>query len=111
VPELPHPAWPMAYVPGPDGTVMLATVEQDSPEDLQASAAILVVTPRGHRDDDPGFGTTPLALRGGPIDVDRLAAELAAGDDRLQVDVEETLDLAQATVRHVLINVPPGGPT
>jgi hypothetical protein len=37
----------------------------------------------------------------GPIDLERLAGELAQADDRLHLDGDEALDLAAATVRTV----------
>lgn len=103
--ELPHFAWPMQFVTLPDGGVTYATVEQDTDADLEASAAIIACTPRGWRDDDPTFGVSSPVFEQGPIDTDRLAAELAQADDRLDVDVDEVLDLANAMNRQLAVSV------
>lgn len=105
MPDLPHFAWPMRFVTLPDGTVTYATVEQDTEPDLQASAAIIACTPRGWRDDDPTFGVTSPVFSQGPLDTDRLAAEIAQADDRLDIDAEEVLDLADAMNRQVVASV------
>lgn len=90
--DLPHLAFP--YRLG-------ATVEQDTFAERVASALVIALTPRGHRDDLPEFGITPPLFVEGAIDTDRLAAELAASDDRLDVDATELVDLADATVREI----------
>jgi hypothetical protein len=78
-----------------------ATVEQDTFGELASSALVIALTPRGHRDDLPSFGTTPTVFTEGAVDTGRLAAELTASDERLDVDATETLDLANATVREI----------
>lgn len=90
--DLPHLAFP--YRLG-------ATVEQDTFAERAASALVIALTPRGHRDDLPEFGITPLVFAEGAIDTDRFAAELAASDDRLDVDATELIDLAAATAREI----------
>lgn len=105
MPELPHPAWPLAFATRPDGTVGFATVEQGTDEDRMASAAVIACTPRGHRDDDPTFGVTSPVFAQGPVDADRLAAEIAQSDPRLDLTVGEVLDLANATRRTVRLSV------
>lgn len=96
VPDLPHFAWP--YQLG-------ATVEQDTPADRLASAAVITCTPRGHRDDLPDFGISDPTFRQGAIDLEQLAADLTRSDARLRVDAEEILDLAATTVRTVRVVV------
>lgn len=90
--DLSHLAWP--YRLGVD-------VEQLSDGELQGSAAVIACTPRGHRDDDPGFGVTDLTFQQGALDLQAFASELAASDGRLAIDAEEILDLAAATRRTV----------
>jgi hypothetical protein len=90
--DLPHLAFP--YRLG-------QTVEQDTFAERASSALVIALTPRGHRDDLPGFGVTPLVFSEGAVDTGRLAAELAASDDRLDVDATEFVDLADATVREI----------
>lgn len=105
--ELPHFAWPMRFTTLPDGSVTYAAVEQDTEPDLLASAAIVACTPKGWRDDDPEFGVTRPVFDQGPIDTSRLAAELAAADDRLDVDVAEVIDLADAMNRQLIASISP----
>jgi hypothetical protein len=95
-----HYAWPLRFT-----ATGFALVEQDSVEDLEASAAIIACTPRGHRDDDPAFGVTSLLFQQGLIDVDQFATELGASDERLSVLASETVDLANSTVRRVQANI------
>ncbi len=100
-PELPHPAWPLRFERRPDGTVGLAAVEQDTDVDRESRTAVVLCTPRGHRDDDPSFGVTPLEFQQGPVDLDRLAAEVNQADPGLNVSAREVADLAEATVRQI----------
>lgn len=89
----PHFAWPLRFDQQPDGTVGFAVVQQGTNQELQASAAVIVSTPRKHRDDDPTFGVTPLPFQQGGIDTDRLAAEIQQSDPRLSVEAEDVVQL------------------
>lgn len=99
--DLPQFTWPVQFETRPDGTVAFAELEQGTPAELMASAAVLAATPRGRRHDDPAFGISELVFQQGAIDTDRLAAELRQGDDRLELDVDELLDITNATRRTV----------
>lgn len=90
--QLSHLGWP--YLLG-------VSVEQDSDDELLAAAAVITCTPRGHRDDLPDFGVTQPVFVQGPIDLELLASELVASDPRLTADLDEEIDLTQATVRTV----------
>jgi hypothetical protein len=79
------------------------TVDQDTDAERLASAAVIVCTPRGHRDDLPDFGVTTPVFQQGNIDLDRLAGEIEQSDPRLAVDADEFLDLTDATVRTVQV--------
>jgi hypothetical protein len=92
MPDLPHLTWP--YQLG-------MTVDQDTDDELLASAAVIASTRRGPRDDLPGFGVSDPTFSQGPIDLERLAGELAQADDRLHLDGDEAIDLAAATARTV----------
>ena len=106
--DLPHYDWPLTFTAQPDGTVGFALVEQDTPDDLQATAALIASVPRGHRDDDPSFGVSDLAFQQGPVDTDLFAAELAQADDRLaDLDATELLDVRDATRRTVRVTAAP----
>jgi hypothetical protein len=91
----PHYAWPFRL-----GSV----VEQDSTEEHLAAAAVVACTPRGHRADRPGFGVTQQLFAQGPLDLELLADEILASDSRLDVDADELIDLADATVRTVRLS-------
>jgi hypothetical protein len=80
-------------------------VEQGSVEELEAAAAVIACTPRGHRDDRPAFGVTSPVFEQGPVDTERLADEIAQSDARLALDAEETIDLADATRRLVRLSL------
>lgn len=96
--DLPHIAWP--YQLG-------ATVDQDSDAERLAAAAVIVCTPRGYRDDLPDFGVTQPVFEQTPLDLERLAGELAASDPRLVADAEELLDLADSATRTVRLAIEP----
>jgi hypothetical protein len=98
---LAHPAWPLRFTANGG----FALVDQDSLEDLEASAAIIACTRRGHREDDPSFGVTQLEFQQGDLQLDRFTAELSASDDRLNVDATETIDLAASTIRLIQANI------
>lgn len=84
---LPHFAWPFR---------LGVTVEQNSPDELAAAAAVIVCTPRGHRDDDPSFGVTSPLFEQRPVDAERLASEIAQSDPRLQPTAEDIFDVTDA---------------
>lgn len=106
MPDLAQPGWPLRFITLPDGTTQFATVIQDSDQDREASAAVIISTPKGWRDDEPAFGITPLVGQTGPIDTDRLASELAQSDPRLaDVTAAETVNLLRATDRVVRVDV------
>jgi hypothetical protein len=94
--DLSHIGWP--YQLGVD-------VEQDTTAELTAAAAAIVCTPRGHRDDDPDFGVTAPVFQQGALDLERLAAEISQSDQRLSIDADEFIDLADATVRIVRLTL------
>jgi hypothetical protein len=94
--DLPHMAWPFR---------LGAVVEQDSAEELRGSAAVIACTPRGLRNDNPGFGVTSPLFEQRPIDVDRMAAEIRQSDPRLSPTVDEVLDLLNATRATIRVDV------
>jgi hypothetical protein len=106
---LPQPDWPLRFQTMPDGSVQLADVEQSSAQDRMASAAIVTCTPKGHRDDAPNFGVTPLPFQAGLINVERLASEIAQSDPRLEdLSASEITEITDATSRTVKIDVGTG---
>lgn len=105
--DLTQPDWPLAFEELPDGSVQLAEVAQDSDADRRARAAVVMCTPRGHRDDEPQFGTTSVLFKPGRVDTDRLAAEINQSDPGLDVQATEAMDMYDNT--HRIITVTVGG--
>lgn len=105
MPEYAHFGWPLRFETRADGSAGYAMVEQDTAQDLECSAAVIMCTPRGHRDDDPAFGVTTPLFQQGTIDVERLAGEITQADPRLDLDVEETINVAAATERTLTMHV------
>ena len=87
MPDLPHLPWPYQL-----GEV----VEQDTPAEHQASAAVIACTPRGDRDDDPAVGVTEPIWKSRPVDTERFAREIARSDPRLQPTAREISSIADA---------------
>lgn len=94
--DLPHLGWP--YRLG-------AVVEQDSPQELLASAAVIACTPRGQRDDNPAFGVTTPLFEQRPVDTRRLAAEISRSDPRLNPSVEEAAGLRDAMTAQLRVDI------
>lgn len=103
-PPLPHYAWPLQFVTNPDGTVGFAANDQDTPEDLEATAAVIVCTPRGWRDDDAQFGITPLIFEPVPVDAQLIADQVVQSDDRLKLTATEVAGVVD-TVRNATLTV------
>lgn len=95
-----HFDWPLRFVTGGG----FALVYQGTARELQASAAVIASVPRGHRDDDPSFGVTSPVWQDGPIDHERMAAEITQADDRLALDATEAVDLANAMRRTLTLH-------
>lgn len=101
--DLPHFNWPLRFVTHPDGTAGFASVEQDTDEELMASAAVIASTPRGHRDDLPSFGVTHPVFESTPLDAEQLAAEIKQHDGRLSLTAADLADLADPTRRTIRV--------
>lgn len=101
--NLMQPGWPLAFVQLPDGTVQLGEVSQDSDADRLARAAVVMSTPRGHRDDEPQFGTSSPLFQPGRVDTDRLAAEINQSDPGLDVQATEAIDMFDQSHRIITV--------
>lgn len=98
--------WPLRYTALPDGTVTLAQVTQGTQQAREAAAGVVMSTRRGQRLDDPAFGVTDLRFQQGYTDTRKLADELGQSDPSLtDLDVSETLDIADARARTLAIDV------
>jgi hypothetical protein len=104
-----QPAWPLRFVTRPDGTVGFADCVQASAQDRMSRAAIVVCTPKDHRDDAPSFGVSELQFQQGHIDTDRLVSEIQHSDQALAgleaTEIFDALSQVDATRRVVSIDV------
>lgn len=100
-----EPDWPLRFVTAADGSVALAETLQGEDRAREARAAVVLCTPKGHRDDAPAFGVTTVLWAPGPINTERLAAELNASDLSLDVTAAESYDLADAGRRRLSVDV------
>jgi hypothetical protein len=107
VSDLDHPAWPLRFETRPNGTVTFAAVAQDTDAERKANAAVIAATPRGAHLGDPAFGVTTPLFEAVPLDVERLAREIAQSDPRLDLTVTDTIDLLNAAARTLTVAIGP----
>jgi hypothetical protein len=81
---IPHLAWPFRM-----GTRQLATVEQDTIEDVKQNVHAFLHTARGERTLSPDFGLEDPTF-GPSVDATRIAADIEAVEDRANVTVTAT---------------------
>jgi phage baseplate assembly protein W len=80
-----HLVHPLRLVDGPHGSKVLATVEQDTLEEVVQSVKLILATERGERyRDAPNFGVDEL-LTGDPVNTSAAAATLAELEPRALV--------------------------
>lgn len=103
--NLTQPDWPFAFEQIPDGTIRLAEVPQDSDADRLARGAVVMCTPRGHRDDEPQFGVTSPLFKPGRVDTERLTAEINQSDPGLDVQASEAIDMFDQSHRIITVTV------
>jgi phage baseplate assembly protein W len=65
----------------------LATVPQDSPEEVEQCVAAILRTQPGHRDDLPEFGTPDQAFQRGGVDLDVVVQAVEDWEDRAPVEL------------------------
>ena len=100
--DIPHFALPFRFEAMPGGTLAAATVEQDTREDIAACFEAVIRTPRGFRDELPGFGVTPPEFSQGGPDIALVRSEAeeweARGSLLLDLDPEALDPLIRATI-------------
>ena len=77
---VPHLAVPLRLT-----GAQIATVEQDSDEEIMQAVAAIVRTPLGHRTDLPEFGAIPQTHRSGGADLDEIERAVGEWEDRVDV--------------------------
>jgi hypothetical protein len=92
---VPHLDFPLRLDPK---TGHLATVEQDSPDDLATCINVVLHTFLGERDELPRFGVAEMALSREPLDLELLAQQVIASEPRAAVLLERDPDLFEQLV-------------
>lgn len=93
---LPHLDWP--YRLG-------GTVNQDTPQEHRAAAAVLACTERGRVDGLPTFGVTTPLFGAQPVDAELMARQINQYDPRLEATGALLLDLANPQVAPIQLDV------
>jgi hypothetical protein len=98
-------SWPISARPLPGGRVEIATVEQDSPEQIQRGLAMVCELRADMLDWDPELGIPDPLGSTDPAEVaDLIAAELRAIDPRPErIDVTVTVDGAAGRNLHLKV--------
>jgi phage baseplate assembly protein W len=89
-----------------DGTD-LATVEQDSPQDVVNSVTIILRTMLGEHPVLDDFGIADPTFSQGGVDVEALRAQIERWEPRAELVFEENPDLLSELVASIRINVTP----
>ncbi len=85
---------------------VVATVEQDSPDDVAQSVRVLVTTERGSRIEVPGYGLhSPLGQQSTSPITNEILGAVTQWEPRAQVDVTSQIDSIDEFVRDIRIRV------
>jgi hypothetical protein len=102
-PTRPHFSLPFGRDPS---TGKVSVVEQDTAEHVMSCETMIVVHPLGFRDERPDFGWAWPEFRSLPLDLGALQEALTRLEPRGKPGVAvEYADVADASVRHVSIDV------
>lgn len=97
------PTIPKLKVPLRMGVHGLATVEQDSVEDVAQCVYMLLATPRGSRLEEIDYGVEEVIWDGFPPDLSEWLAQIAIWEPRAEVEtqaeLEELLELVTVDVK------------
>lgn len=99
--DAPHFAFPMSR--GPDGSI--ATVEQDTPDDIEACVLAVAYTHLGELDSSPELGHADWTFMEQPIGRDEIAAQIVASEPRAELLVTEAPDRFDALIDRIEILV------
>jgi phage baseplate assembly protein W len=95
-------AWPLRVVDG-----RLATVEQDSPEDIQQCLKAILLTRIGERPDLPEMGCAELVFGEQPLELDAIREVLARHEPRAAVLATTHPDLLDAAIAEIRLEWEP----
>jgi len=83
----------------------VATVEQDSSEDIANCVECIIRTPNGFREDSPDFGLNDVVFSPIPMDTDALVAQIKAQEPRATVVIKEQPSLIDTLVDTLTVEV------
>lgn len=83
----------------------LATVDQDTVEELANNVRAIVSFGRGERLDDESFGIEPIVFGSVPLNLNDIEATIATYEPRATVSVTENFDVSDPTADRVSIEV------
>lgn len=93
---------PKLKVPLQMGAHGLATVEQDSVDDVAQCVYMLLATPRGSRLEEPDYGVEEVLWDGFPPDLSEWFTQIAIWEPRAEV---ETLAELESLLERVTVGV------
>jgi hypothetical protein len=105
VADTPHFAFPMRRAP--NGSI--ATVEQETVDEIEACVLAIVYTRAGDLDDQPDFGLSDYTFTQQPISRDQVIEEVLRTEERATLLVEEYPDRFDALTDHLDILIAGGG--
>lgn len=76
----------------------LATVEQDSVDNVAACVYAVLATERGSRIEDPDFGIEDPTFEQLPVDLDEWLEQIATYEPRAEVETAQDVEAALAIV-------------
>jgi phage baseplate assembly protein W len=92
---IPHFQFPLRI----DGSGHIATVEQDSTEDILSCVYVALKTPIGSRPYVPNFGVDDYTFSNAPVQISEIQAQIIASEPRAEIDLsEEISDLVERVV-------------
>jgi phage baseplate assembly protein W len=84
---IPHFVFPLRI----DGSGHIATVEQDSTEDILSCVYVALKTPLGTRPYVPNFGVDDYTFSQAPVRLSEIQAQIVASEPRADVDLSEQI--------------------
>jgi phage baseplate assembly protein W len=86
------PVIPKLKVPLQMGVNGLATVEQDSVDDVAQCVYMLLATPRGERLEETDYGVEEIAWDGFPVDLDEWLTQITIWEPRATIETQDQLE-------------------
>lgn len=100
-----HPDLPIRFVYNDDGTLDLATVEQDSIAEIENCVEVILRCPLGWRDELPEFGTPSVTYSQMPVDPTEIRMAIQRWESRVDVDAQPINDRVAEAIQRIRINL------